>query len=1210
MGQFRLAQKGDYMWLNIKTGYTFKQVYGPLDKIAEKCKLLCDYYNIPRPYGGIADIGNTFAHIPWSKACKSAGIKPIYGVVLPVTEDLQREVRRYPFNLMTFIAKNTIGLKEIYDLVELSFDQFYYKQRITYEQVNNTSKDVIITSGISPNYSLINREVLKEIGPQIPLSVKKKLKYENGLIPVIDNFYVNAEDDFIYEPFADERLRERRTYPIHILSFDEWANESKFFSSLLPRIQAIADSCDVQLLSAPMVRYIGKDDIEKWCEEGAVKRKIDITSEGEYKKRYKREMMLIKEKDYVDYFLVVADSIRYAKTKMAVGPARGSAAGSLVCYLMGITEVNPLEYDLYFERFIDVNRFDLPDIDIDFQRNKRHLVVKYLEKKYGKDNVVQIGNINRMKPKSAITRYAQAMGIPIDEVIELKDAIMERSGGDARANACIEDTFNDTEVGKKFLDNYPNMEVVKHIEAHPSHTGVHAAGILVCNHAITNYCGVNSRDNKRIGMLDKKDAEEVNLLKIDALGLRTLDIIADVCDSINKPYEWMYEIPVDDEKTFDIFNKHRFNGIFQFEGPAVQGLAKAMPIEDMEDIAALGALGRPGPLVSGGATSFLEYRNNPKKIKYLSDHPVVIEATKGTYGIIIYQEQMLAIGRNYGKLSWKDTGDLRKAASKSLGDEFFDKFKVKFLEGAKSIGEEEENALKVWKAMHTFGSWCLSGNTILRNPFTNQLGKKEITIKELYENNGHIVKKSACGNKLKKQKLFCMIEGDVIKPMPLNDICCSGMKTTYLMKLDSGEEIRSTLKHKFYTGEEWKKLEELSVGDSIAVMGKKRRGTKNKPYKGTGSGAHNKRTGESIKFNDNLKLLQSTVKKCRECGIAPYEETHHIDCNKLNNELSNLLPVCRKCHKRIHVELDGENACIPHKVGNQIKLSKIIYIGEPKEEMTYDISMPYPYNNFVANNIVCHNSFNKSHAISYAIISYICAYLKAHYPMEFLIANLKNSKDEKSALKILRDAVENDGIKYVFFDEEKSEADWAVKEGVLYGGFSNLFGIGKIMANKAVKLRREGKLYPLGLANKIKNKISPFKYLYPAKEIYGDYYNDPMSHNIYREVSKIIDIKEDGEFVLIGCMVKKNLRDANEACFVNKRGGKFLTGNTAWLNIILEDDTGSIMCKIKKEDYELFGRDIAEKGKENKDWYAVFGEKINGWSILFVKNIMNITRNK
>lgn len=946
------------MWLNIKTGYTFKQVYGHLDKIAEKCKALCLEAGFRECYAGVADLGNTFAHIPFKKACSKANIKPIYGVILPVVEELSKGERRYAFNNMTLIARNSEGLKEIYKLVDISFLQFYYRQRITYDQINSTSNNVLVTSGISPNYSCINREVYKEIGPQTPLKKRKDLLQQKGLIPVIDNYYVDAEDVSIYEPFADERLRERRTFPIHILSFEEWFRECSQFGYLLPNLQIIAEECNVELPKAPMVKYVGKDNIEEWCQEGAKKKGIDINSDNEYSKRYRREMKLIEEKNYIDYFLVVADAIRYAKTKMAVGPARGSSAGSLVCDLMGITEIDPLEYDLYFERFIDVNRFDLPDIDIDFQDNKRHLVIKYLEKKYGRENVVQIANINRMKPKSAITRFSGALGIPIEDVMEFKDSIMERSGGDARANACIEDTLNDTEVGKKFLENYPVMEVVKYIESHPSHMGVHAAGVIVCNKPVTYYCGVNSRDNKRIGMLDKKDAEEVNLLKIDALGLRTLSIIAEVCDQIGKPYSWMYDIPTDDPKAYGVFNAHRFNGIFQFEGSAVQSLAKSMPIENMEDIAALGALGRPGPLVSGGASSFIQFRNNPQSITYLSNHPVVIEATKNTYGIIIYQEQMLAIGRNYGKLSWKETSDLRKAASKSLGDEFFDKYKVNFLKGAESIGEKEEDALRVWKAMHTFGSW----------------------------------------------------------------------------------------------------------------------------------------------------------------------------------------------------------------------------------------------------------SFNKSHAISYGLISYICAYLKAYYPMEFLVANLRHINYEGSAIRILRDAVENDGIKYVYFDEEESEADWAVKDGILYGGFTVLDGIGRVKANKAVQLRREGKEYPKGLKKIIKNKISPYKYLYPAKEIYGDYYSDPLRHNLNRPAVKIKDVVNNGEYTIIGCMIKKNLRDANEACFVNKRGGKFLEGNTAWLNITLEDDTGRIMVKIKKEDYEHFGREISESGKEEKDWYMVYGQKINDWSILFVNNIKKITR--
>ena len=935
------------MWLNIKTGYTFKQVYGHLDKIAEKCATMADY-------GGIADLGNTFAHIPWSKACSKVGIKPIYGVQLPVVGSLQRDTRRYAFNWMTFIAKNTKGLQEIYQLVDKSFQQFYYRQRITYDQLNSTSDNIFILSGIAPIWNLINKRIYKELSPCTPYNQRKGFHPQ---VACIDNYYVDAEDDIIYEPFADERLRENKTSPLHILTSDEWLSiYGEEYKQQLKIIQYIARDCNVILPQATMVKYIGDDDIEKWCKKGAIEK--GIVSKSKYTKRYKREIKLIKKKDYVDYFLVVADAIRYAKTKMAVGPARGSSAGSLVCYLMGITEIDPLEYNLYFERFIDINRFDLPDIDVDFQDNKRHLVIKYLEKKYGKDNVAQIGNINRLKPKSAITRFAQALGVPIDDVIELKDAIMERSGGDARANSCMEDTFTDTDAGKKFIKTHPAMEVVKHIEAHPSHTGIHAGGILVCNNPITIYCGVNSRDKKRIGMLDKKDAEVVNLLKIDALGLRTLSIIAGVCDQIDKPYSWMYEIPVDDSATYKVFNDHRFNGIFQFEGSAVQGLAKQMPIENMEDVAALGALGRPGPLMSGGANDFIGARTGKNGIKYLSNHQAVIDATKDTYGIVIYQEQMLAIGRNYGQLSWADTQELRHAASKSLGDEFFDKFKSNFITGALNQGEKKENAEKVWKAMHTFGSWA----------------------------------------------------------------------------------------------------------------------------------------------------------------------------------------------------------------------------------------------------------FNKSHAVSYGLISYVCAYLKAHYPLEFVVACLNHSKSDRSALKILRDAVENDGVKYKYFDSEYSIEEWSVQDGILYGGLITIHGIGSVMAKKAIKLRTAGQPYPIGLWNKINNAISSFKYLYPAKELYGDYYTDPASHNLNDYVSKINEADHDGSFTVIGCLIKKNLRDANEACFVSKRKGKFLKGNTAWLNITIEDDTGSIMCKIKIEDYIRLGKNIAETGKEEKDWYMVYGQKINNWSIIFVKNIMKITR--
>lgn len=937
------------MWINVKSEYTFRAVFGHIDEVAKRCSEL-------GTWGGIADIDNTFGHIPWSKACKRVGIKPIYGVKLNVMEDPGLKERRVRINQMTFIARTTNGLQEIYELVDTAHKQFYYKTRISYDQVNDLSEDIFILSGVSPDWGLITHpNVFQELGLNIPYSERNSLR---ASIASIDNYYPMIEDRKVYEPFADNRLWEKRTYPLHIPDRNQWLADFPGREDALMNLEAIAQDCNVKLPLAPMVKYIGSDNLKDWCKTGAKKRGIDIFNDGVYKDRYEREISLILDKGYIDYFLVVADLIRYAKSKMAVGPSRGSSAGSLVCYLMEITEIDPISYDLFFERFIDVNRFDLPDIDIDFQDNKRDLCLKYLEKKYGRDNVAQIGNINRLKAKSAITRFAGSLNIPIGEVEELKDAIMDRSGGDARAKFCIQDTIEATDIGKKFIESYPSMKVVSRIEAHASHTGVHAAGILVCNDPITSYAGVNCRDKKRIAMLDKKDAEEVNLLKIDALGLRTLTILAGVCDQIGQPYSWLYKIPLDDQITYNVFNDHRYNGIFQFEGPAIKGLAKNMPVENIDDISALGALGRPGPLNSGNANRFIKFRTGQEKPAYLSNHPEVIKATEKTFGTIIYQEQVMAIGRNYGGLSWKDLDTLRRAMSKSYGDEFFDQYKQKLIDGAVAKGETEEQALNVWKGISTMGSY----------------------------------------------------------------------------------------------------------------------------------------------------------------------------------------------------------------------------------------------------------GFNKSHSVAYGLISYLCAYMKGHHPLEFTVSCLNHAKADSSAVKILRDAVENDGVEYSYFDLMKSDKEWSVKDGILYGGLLTLDGIGPAKANTFIKCRDNRDPLPTGIKNSVDKAKSSFKYLYPGRELYGDFYTDPKSHGLLGGVTLIKDAEHDGFFTLIGCMIKKNLRDANEACFVTKRDGKYLTGQTAWLNITIEDDTDSIMCKIQKHDYERLGRSIAESGREDKDWYMVHGEKINGWSIVFVKNIMRITR--
>lgn len=938
------------MWLNIRTEHSFGKVFGPITLIAEKLAVM-------GKYGGIADINGTWGHVRWQGVCEKAGIKPIYGVRLNVVENVNLKERRAPADLMSFIAMNNDGLKEIYQLVDLAHQQFYYKPIISYSQLNKISKNVTIISGYSPHLDIIKREIFLELSPSTPHAIRNIKGYK--YIACCDNWIINKDDVDVYEPFAWDRDRERKTSPMHILTDKEWLKIYPDRKDALKLRDKIAKKAKAKLAKASMVKYNRKANIEKMALQGAKEKNVNLKNKV-YRKRFNREMDLIREKGYVDYFLVVADLIRYAKERMVVGHARGSSAGSLVCYLLGITEIDPIPYGLVFERFIDVNRLDLPDIDIDFQDDKRHLVINYLRRQYGDDNVAQIGNISRLKPKSALSRFAKNLHIPAWEIDEVKDSIVEKSSGDARSALCITDAFTESDVGQSFIKAYPQMMPVAKIEGHASHTSVHAAGIIVCNEPITDYCGINSREASNIAMIDKKDAEKINLLKIDALGLRTLTILADVCDQIGMPYLDLYDIPLDDKKAFKVFQDQRVTGIFQFEGDAVRNLAKQMPIESIEDISALGALGRPGPLATGGASTFVKRRSDPnEKIEYMSNHSKVLGEIKETFGVIIYQEQVMNIGRNYGGLSWEDVSELRKAMSKSLGDEFFGKYKKKFIKGAIKKGASKKDAEAVWDNMNSMGSW----------------------------------------------------------------------------------------------------------------------------------------------------------------------------------------------------------------------------------------------------------SFNKSHAVSYGMITYLCAYFKAHHPLEFAVGSLNHAKDDKSAIKLLRDLWENEGIEYIPLKPKKSKAKWSIHKGKLLGGLLTIDGVGPAHANKILKAREGGVTLTPSLVAKLEKMDTPFRSIYPARDYYGDYYRSPKKLGLVgiSKVHKMSQLKADGEYCVLGMLVKKVVRDSNEAILIQKRGRK-MDGPTTYINMTFEDDTESVLATIGRFDYEDLGKEISDSGKIDKDWYLFYGKYDQSWNKFYIENIRRITR--
>lgn len=691
------------MWINLRTEYSFRRTYGTIPSVLDRAQALSSERH---PWAGIADFYGTWGHYQWEKACRERKIKPLFGVVIPVVADPGEKLT--PTMECTFVAKTRGGLQELYSIVSTAFShsQHHYKRgaipRLPLNQLPDVSSDVVVLANGWPPWPTEHLDgLLVHPGWAGPLPGQF---CGWRLYAGCDQWYPNPEDRKVWQLVVGMDNANSLPSSQHIISEDEYFKH-EWREDALDNSAALADSCTATLVPAPMVRYREPFDLRALCVQGAERKGIDL-SNPEYGDRLERELALIAEKDYADYFMVVADVVKYAKRHMLVGPSRGSSAGSLVCYLLDITEVDPLNYGLLFERFIDINRKDLPDIDIDFPDSKRHIVMAYLQQKYGFRNVAHIGTISRLKAKSAIGEFAKGLGIPVWETEAVKDAIIERSTGDARAAQCIQDTFETTQVGKEFLSKYPAMELVEKAENHSRHRGVHAAGLVVCNEPVDNYVGIDSSDN--VAMVDKHDAESLGLLKIDALGLRTLSILEEVCDQLEQPYDWVYTLPLDDQETFQLFRDGRLTGIFQFEGATLDALTRQMPVQTFNDIVALTSLARPGPLHCGGTGTFISRRTGQERVEYLSDHPIIKDLTAENYGTIIYQEDVMMIGREFGGLSWEDVSALRKAMSKSLGNEFFGKYEVKFMEGTRERGVDDETSKVVWDNMCTFGSWAFN----------------------------------------------------------------------------------------------------------------------------------------------------------------------------------------------------------------------------------------------------------------------------------------------------------------------------------------------------------------------------------------------------------------------------------------------------------------------------------------------------------------------
>ena len=733
--------------LHNHTTYSFLDGYGLPEQIISRCKELGE------PAIAITDHGNCLGHYAFYKEAKKQGINPLLGIeayFVPDRKVCEPKERRYH---MTLIAKNNEGYSNLMQMVsEAAISGFYYKARVDWELLERFGDGIICLSGC-PN-GLIHKHLQDGEAAYVKMDLErlKRIFGEDFYIELMHTKYMDKRDELYdlaeetgtemvltcdchYPKLEHEPAQEimmcigsRRTMddperwhyeePIFYQMTDEEAKaqlkkySNKDFSKAIANTYKIAEKCNVELKVEGRVTFPYDGDKKKLfldaIEVGKGKRKMPDTDE--YNERLAREIDIIVKKDYVDYFLITWDMIKWAKDEgIFVGPARGSAAGSLVSYLMEITEVDPMKFGLIFERFIDINRMDPPDIDTDFEDDRRHEVKEYLARTYGEKRVATLATYSTMKGKVCFTDIGRIFKIPFEEVETLKSLLVERSGGDSRASFTVEDTIQQFPKAKEVVEKHPQFNFAATLEGQYRQMSSHAAGVIVGNVDLDKHFTLTKVRGEMILGADKKTAEKRGFLKMDILGIKYLSFLSRVRKTIKIKYgNWVdyYSLPLDDQKVYETFQTGKLFGIFQFEGFAVGSIAKQMMPKDFEEITHINALSRPGCLNAGATTRFLDRKSGslpmPKK------NPIYAELTKDTYGEIIYQEQVMMAMRNIGLMSWEDTAEIRKLISKSQGEEKFNTFKDRFMDGGMRNGYPEEDLEEIWNNVCTFGSWAFN----------------------------------------------------------------------------------------------------------------------------------------------------------------------------------------------------------------------------------------------------------------------------------------------------------------------------------------------------------------------------------------------------------------------------------------------------------------------------------------------------------------------
>lgn len=708
------------------------------------------------PALALTDNGNLYGAIEFYKKCKKKDIKPIIGIdayiALRTRFDKEAQIDNKRARLV-LLAKNEIGYKNLLRLVTYShLEGFYYKPRIDKELLEKYSKGLV---AILPSFSAETSLALKDKNaekakdtlewhknifgkedvyleithhPEIEghSELQNRIKdlgkeTNTQLVAAHDVYYIKPEDKKTRETlmkiqtgvnFGEQKGMNKNDEDFSFISQKKALEYFKDVPEALKNTIKIADMCNLQLEFGKWVFPNIKidsgrsydDELRKIVYDGIKKRAILKTKEVEDRIEY--ELKIIADKGYSPYFLVVSDILRFAHENNILTTIRGSVAGSIVTYLANITNVNPIEYKIPFERFLNPERPSAPDIDMDFADNRRDEVIQYVKDKYGEDKVAQIGTFGTMMARGAVRDIARALGYSYNIGDTIAKLIPMGSQGFPMT---IDRALEITQEFKALYEKDKNAKVIidmaKNIEGNARHISIHAAGVVISPKPLTEFVPLqlDPKGGKVITQYDMHSVEDVGLLKFDFLGIKNLAILADAVKRAKKFHNVdidIENIPLDDKKTYEMLARGDTMGVFQLNGTGMTRYLKDLKPTTIHDINAMISLYRPGPMES--IPAYIERKHNSKLITYLD--PRMKDILDQSYGVITYQDDVLLIAIKLGGYSWLEADKLRKAMGKKIPKEMKAQ-KEKLIHGFISNGITKEKAEKLWKLIEPFAAY-------------------------------------------------------------------------------------------------------------------------------------------------------------------------------------------------------------------------------------------------------------------------------------------------------------------------------------------------------------------------------------------------------------------------------------------------------------------------------------------------------------------------